>query len=163
MTDVLQVRNIRNHLGDNIEGSEHVFAAMWPTGLSMDRLHEYVLKSPCPYFVAPRPHGHRFILYINSRGDVFLENQARHVFQLEEEHSVNILSRGGTVCADTVLDGTIARAKSNMASDDNACSESKLTFIITDAARYNGQDLTKMSVIDRLACIKVSKRIANYV
>ena len=158
LTDARQVYKLRNLLGENIKGSQVSFAAMWPVDMSMDRLQR-VLE--IPYYVAPKPHGHRFMLYINATGETFLENNSRNVFQLDGEHSFHFISRDGSACIDTVLDGVITRPKSSTIDDGNDDKESKpkLTFVVMDAVRYNGRDLTNMSVADRMACIKVIRRL----
>ena len=111
------------------------------------------------YYVAPRPHGERFMLYIDEYGEFFLENNSRHVFQLERERALRLLSLNGSACTDTVLDGVLTRARSNTTKEGDASVKrnQKLTFVIIDATRYNGRDLTKMAIVDRLSLIKVSK------
>ena len=157
VTDVEHIYEIRKRLGENIKGPEGQFAAMWFVSLSNERFKN-VLKNP--YYVAPKPCGRRYMLYVGAKGEVFLEDHSQHVFQLQDEQKTQFLSRDGNSITDTVLDGILTRAKSNTTEDgsdiDNA-NKQKLTFVIMDAARCNGQDLTKMSVVDRMACIKVSR------
>ena len=156
LTSLEQVNEIRKLLGRNIKGPDGLFAAMWPVDMAIDHLQK-VLENP--YFVAPRPHGHRFMLYIDTSGQIFMENNSRNVFQLEDECKIRFLSRDGRAITDTVIDGVLTRTKANPTNGGNIENDNKhkLTFVIIDAARYNGRDLTKLSVTDRMECVKVSR------
>ena len=156
LTDAEQVNEIRTHFGKDIQGPHEIFAAMWHVDLSMKRLQQ-LRKQKNRYFVAPKPVGRRFMLYVNAKGEVFMENNARNVFQLVNGHEIQFLTRDGSACTDTILDGVVTRATNDNSDANGYMSKQKLTFVIMDAARCNGRDLTKMSVVDRLNCVKVGK------
>jgi hypothetical protein len=131
---------------------------MWPTSLSTDNVN---LLSSKPYVMAPRPIGPRFFLYIDPSGDIFLENMTQHIFRVDEDHAINIQSFDGRPITDTVLDGIFTREKLNGDSscdgDKGAETSGKLTFLIQDAIRCNGKDLTRWNILERVAFINVNQ------
>ncbi len=156
------VRQIQVRLGKFIpEGKDDFFSAMWPVSLSTDNVH---LLASEPYVVAPKPTGPRFFLYVDPSGDIFLENMTQHIFRVDEDHAIKMESFDGRPITDTVLDGIITREKSN--GPDASCEGNgedgttrKLTFVICDAIRCNGKDLTSSSILQRIAYVRVSKLI----
>ena len=42
------------------------------------------------YVVAPKPNGTRYLLYVDSTGDVYLENQSLHFFRMDR--AIQLLS-----------------------------------------------------------------------
>lgn len=147
MTDENQVCDV-HRLKENIEGPDKEFAVMLPSEMSMDCL-EQIRKSPFPYFVAPVPKGERFLLITNAKSEIFLENNKRNIFQLEGA----FLSSS---CSETVLDCILVNDNSQNANSRQKAR--KPTFFITDAMKYDGHDLTRKSVVDRLDCIMVSRK-----
>lgn len=117
---------------------EHTFfPALWAVHLTMANIHLLESKS---YFVTPKPTGPRFLLYVDSSGQIYLENMTQHFFLVDTNHAIQM------VAADTVLDGVFTKEKN---------SSGKLTFVIRDAVRCSGKDLTRMNVFQRLAYVKV--------
>jgi hypothetical protein len=130
---------------------------MWPVSLSKKNVHWLASK---PYVVGPKPSGPRFLLYIDSSGDIFLENMTQHIFLVDEDHAIKIETSDGRPITDTVLDGIITREKLNGA--DARCegnkedgTTGKLTFVIRDAIRCNGNDLTGLNILERIAFVRV--------
>jgi hypothetical protein len=157
------VRELQVRLGRFISnGTSDFFAAMWPVSLSTDNVHSLARSS---YVVAPKPTGPRFFLYIDPSGDIFLENMTQHIFRVDEDHAINIQSFDGRPITDTVLDGIFTREKLNdYSSCDNNLKEEggnprKLTFVIQDAIRCNGKDLTQSNIVQRIAYVRVRNLI----
>jgi hypothetical protein len=162
LTDYDLVRELQVRLGKFIpKGKKDFFSVMWPVSLSTDNVH---LLASEPYVVGPKPSGPRFLLYVDPSGDIFLENMTQHIFRVDEDHAIKMESFDGRPIVDTVLDGIIPREKSNGA--DASCEGTsedgttrKLTFVICDAIRCNGKDLTNSSILQRIAYVRVSKLI----
>ena len=158
------VRELQVRLGKFISnGTDDFFAAMWPVSLSTDNVHSLAMSS---YVVAPKPTGPRFFLYIDPSGDIFLENMTQHIFRVDEDHAINIQSFDGRPITDTVLDGIFTREKlyGDSSCDDNLKEEGagnprKLTFVIQDAIRCNGKDLTQSNIVQRIAYVRVRNLI----
>ena len=152
------VREMQVRLGKFAKGPTDFFPAMWPVSLSTKNIHSLASK---PYVVAPKPSGPRFLLYVDPSGDVFLENMTQHIFRVDEDHAIKIQMFNGRPITDTVLDGIITREK---LLGDASCygkeATRKLTFVIRDAIRCNGKDLTDLNILQRIAFIKVSNKSA---
>ena len=148
------VRELQVRLGNFAKGEIDIFPAMWPVSLSTDNVR---LLSSKPYVMAPRPIGPRFFLYIDPSGDIFLENMTQHIFRVDEDHAINIQSFDGRPITDTVLDGIFTREKmGDDSSSDGAETFGKLTFVIQDAIRCNGKDLTQWNILERIGFIYVN-------
>jgi hypothetical protein len=107
--------------------------------------------------VGPKPAGPRFLLYIDSSGDIFLENMTQHIFRVDEDHAIKIETFDGRPITDTVLDGIITREKSiDNASCNGKEATRKFTFIILDAIRCSGNDLTGLNILERIAFVRIS-------
>ncbi len=149
------VREMQLRLGKFAKGPTDMFPVMWPVALSMKNVHLLVSK---PYVVATKPSGPRFLLYIDSSGDIFLENMTQHIFRVDEDHAIDIQMFDGQPITDTVLDGIITREKCN--ANDSSCNGKeatrKLTFVILDAIRCNGNDLTDFNILQRIAFVRLS-------
>lgn len=131
-----------NYVGARI--FEHTFFR--PIPLTMENIHQLESKS---HFMTPKPTGPRFLLYIDSSGQTYLENMYQYFFRVDTDRAVQFISNEGQVITDTVLDGILTREKD---AENNA---GKMTFFICDAVRCNGQDITKMNVFQRIAFVKV--------
>ncbi len=107
--------------------------------------------------VGPKPAGPRFLLYIDSSGDIFLENMTQHIFRVDEDHAIKIETFEGRPITDTVLDGIITREKSvDDASSNGREATRKLTFVILDAIKCSGNYLTGLNILERIAFVRVS-------
>ncbi|EFX64761.1 hypothetical protein DAPPUDRAFT_229747 [Daphnia pulex] len=135
---------------------------MWPVSCPKKNAHHWLASKP--YVVGPKPSGPRFLLYIDSSGDIFLENMTQHIFCIDEDHTIKIKVSDGRTISDTLLDGIITREKLNGA--DARCNGKettrKLTFVILDAIRCSGNDLTGLNILERLAFVKGYKSEINY-
>jgi hypothetical protein len=154
VTDFDLVRDIQVLLGRFTKGPTNIFPAMWSVSLSMKNVNRLASG---PYVVGPKPSGPRFMIYIDHSGDNFLENMTQHIFRVDEDHAIKIETSDGRPITDTVLDGIITSEKSI---DDASCNGKeatrKLTFVILDAIRCNGKDLTGLNILERLAFVRVS-------
>ena len=95
-----------------------------------------------------------------------MENMTQHIFRVDEDHAINIQSFDGRPITDTVLDGIFTREKlyGDSSCDDNLKEEGagnprKLTFVIQDAIRCNGKDLTQSNIVQRIAYVRVRNLI----
>ncbi|XP_057374511.1 mRNA-capping enzyme-like [Daphnia carinata] len=153
LTDFDYVRQLQMRLGRFADGPEDFFPANWPVSLSMENISKL---TPSQYVVAPKPTGPRFLLYVDSSGDMFLENMTQHIFRVDEDHAVKMNSFDGRPITDTVLDGVFCKEKRNR--DDNCSggeeSSEKLTFVIRDAIRCEGLKLTDMGIMERIDFVK---------
>jgi hypothetical protein len=61
------VREMQVRLGKFAKGQTDFFPVMWPVSLSTENVHSLASE---PYVVAPKPSGPRFLLYIDSSGDI---------------------------------------------------------------------------------------------
>jgi hypothetical protein len=151
VTDSQLVREMQLRLGKYVGARNHehtIFPAAWAINLTMENIHQLELN---PHFmVTPKPEGPRFLLYVDSSGQIFLQNMTQHFFRVDSDHAIQLISVDGQTITDTVLDGIVTRAKK---SDGN---KGKLTFVIRDGIRCGGQDLTKMNVFQRIAFVKVT-------
>ena len=90
-----------------------------------------------------------------------MENMTQHIFRVDEDHAINIQSFDGRPITDTVLDGIFTREKlyDYLSCDGDKGSETsvKLTFLIQDAIRCNGKDLTKSNILQRVSFINVNQ------
>jgi hypothetical protein len=152
------VREMQVRLGKFANGQTDFFPVMWPVSLSTENVHSLASE---PYVVAPKPSGPRFLLYIDHSGDNFLENMTQHIFRVDEDHAIKIETFDGRPVTDTVLDGIITSEKFNGA--DASCegnkeegTNRKLTFLIRDAIRCNGKDLTNYNILKRITFVRVS-------
>ena len=139
----MQVR-LAKYVGVQIP-NHTIFPAAWAVHLTMENIHQLELN---PHFVTPKPEGPRFLLYVDSSGDIYLENMTQHFFRVDSDHAIQMVSADGNTITDTVLDGIFTREK-------KSDGKGKLTFVIRDGIRYGGQDLTKMNVSRRLSFVKV--------
>ena len=158
MTDFDLVRQLHVRLGEFAKGPTDFFPALWPVTLSNENLNFLASE---PYDVVPRAYGTCYFLYVDSAGQIYLENMSQHIFRVDDDHSINMVSSNGRPITDTVLDGVFTRAKcpgrgssdedSEYGNDNNG----RLTFLIHDAIRCNGVDLTDLNIRSRMNVIQV--------
>jgi hypothetical protein len=143
VTDSQLVRQMQVLLGNYVGARvfEHTFfPALWAIPLSMENIHQVQSKSHFMRdFMTPKPSGPRFLLYIDSSGQTYLENMTQYFFRVDTDRAVQFISTDGRAITDTVLDGIFTREK-----------DAK-----NNAVRCNGQDITKMNVFQRIAFVKV--------
>lgn len=153
MTDLDQVRELQVRLGRFSKGPKKFFPVNWPVALSTENISNLTSGN---YVVAPKPTGPRFLLYVDSSSEMFLENMTQHIFRVDEDHAVKMVSFDGLSITDTVLDGAFCKAKRNDNCSGGEDSPEKLTFVIRDAIRCKGLDLTDMNIVERIGFVKVS-------
>ena len=112
-----------------------IFNANWPVSLTKENISQL---EPNQYVVAPKPHGTRFLLLVDSFGNIYMKNMKQNFYQLDAK-------RIYPIPADTVIDGYLTRN----------ISKGRLTFVIHDARRYKGYDLTNYGIIKRIKHVKV--------
>lgn len=154
VTDFDLVRQLHVRLGEFAKGPTDFFPALWPVTLSNENIHFLSSES---YDVVPRANGTRYLLYVDSAGQIYLENMSQHIFRLDDDRSVRMISSDGRPVTDTVLDGIITREKRTDSGE-----KGKLTFLIHDAFRCNGVDLVDLNIRARINVIQVSQ-IKNFV
>jgi hypothetical protein len=158
VTDFDLVRQLHVRLGEFAKGPIDFFTALWPVTLSDENLS--ILASE-PYDVVPRAYGTRYLLYVDSAGQIYLENMSQHIFRVDDDHSINMVSSNGQPITDTVLDGVFTKAKcpgrgnSDEDSEYGNDNKGRLTFLIHDAIRCNGVDLTDLNIRSRMNVIQV--------
>jgi hypothetical protein len=139
------VRQMQVLLGNYVGACifEHTFfPALWAIPLSMENIHQVQSK---PHFMMPKPSGPRFLLYIDSTGQTYLENMTQYFFLVDTDRAVQFISTDGRATTDTVLDDIFTKDEIG----------GRLTFFVCDAVRCNGVNLTKMNVFQRIAFVKV--------
>lgn len=153
MTDYDQVKELQVKLGRFAHGPKNFFPANWPVSLSMDNIRHLEME---PYVVTPKPVGVRYLLYIDSEGSMFMENMTQHIFKLDEDRAPQLTTK------DTVLDGLVMRKirpdglTNSEANDEIEVAKGKLTFVIMDATRCSGVDLTRRNIQERISFVRVS-------
>uniref|UniRef100_A0A0P5PKB4 Mrna-capping-enzyme n=1 Tax=Daphnia magna TaxID=35525 RepID=A0A0P5PKB4_9CRUS len=150
LTDLDQVRELQVRLGRFSKGPKNFFPVNWPVSLSTENISNLTSGN---YVVAPKPTGPRFLLYVDSSGEMFLENMTQHIFRVDEDHAVKMVSFDGLSITDTVLDGAFCKAKRDDNCSGGEDSPEKLTFVIRDAIRCKGIDLTDMNIAERIGFV----------
>ena len=145
VTDLTLVIQMQAKLGKYSHGPRDWFPVNWPISLCQENLSKLTSQS---YVVSLKPDGPRFLFYINPVGQIFMENQERHFFLLDPERAVKFLSSDQRVLTDTVLDGYLVRKLTQDAGHP-------LTFVICDAIRCDGIDLTGLGIMERINHVKV--------
>ena len=146
VTDSKLVFRLKNILGDYVIGPKRFFPAMWPVHLTSRNITKLETQ---PYFVIPKPHGTRYLLYVDPYGQIYLENNAQNMFRIDEDHSMKFISSDGQSITDTILDGVITRVT------DNRPDAGRLTFVILDATLCRGVSLRQMNISQRIAFVRV--------
>ena len=136
------VKQIRGKLGHYTHGPVDWFPVNWAVSLNQSNINRL---ASTPYVVAAKPHHtRRYLLYIDSDGEIFMENQTQNIFHVHSNRSIQFPSSDGRYIKDTVLDGYFVHPV-----------DGRLTFVVKDAIRCNGVDLTDRGIIQRMAFIKV--------
>ena len=149
VTDFHLTRTIQSRLGNYANGPKDYFPGMWPITLSMENVH--VLESR-PYVMLAQPSGSRMFLYVDSSANIYLENMTQHIFQVDDSCSLIMVSSNGRPVTDTLLEGVMTTGKpvaNEKSSTDN------FTFVIQDAIRCMGKDLTGLNIQERIDVVKV--------
>ncbi len=120
---------------------------MWSVHLKPRNILELETR---PHFVIPKPHGTRYLLYVDPSGQIYLENYAQNIFRIDEDHSVKFISSDGQSITDTILDGVITRV-----ADKRRPDAGRLTFVIMDAILCRGVSLKQMNIKQRIAFVRV--------
>ena len=153
--DSRYVKEIKFHLYRYTKGTlVQSFPVNWPVKLDQSNIE---LLSSVPsnkhYVVAPKPAGARHLLYIDSFGQIFLENSTENVFHMHPYGAVTFLLANGRVPIDTVLDGYLLRKFDHISPQDRV---GRLVFVITDAICCNGFNLMNYDIIGRMNYIKAT-------
>ena len=151
VTDLDLVKEMQHKIGRFADRPIDFFPAAWAVSLNQKN---FDLLSFAPYVVTPKPDGTLYLLYVDSVGDVYLENQTQNFFKMSENRTVQLLSSDRQVLKDTLLDGYFVRRICSTGSE-GPDQLGRLTFIIQDAIRCNGTDLTKRGILQRIDTIEV--------
>jgi len=141
------VRDIQIRLGVFNEGSRQEFPVNWPISLNRNNLHK--LKTDGPFVVAPKPVGIRYLLYVDSDGMMFMQNNTQHVFKIDPDLAPKVIPK------DTILDGIVVKKLVRGKSSNRNGDGTKLNFVIMDATRVDGVQLTQKSILDRISAVQV--------
>lgn len=136
----------------------------WPVTLTRD--HLYSLETS-PYVVRLKPEGPRYLLYADNEGNVYMENNARNLFEFDEDHALQIVDYRGQPMKNTLLDGIVTLPVSPYDSSKENCDSPqensdptkencRITFLVHDAIHCNGRDLKALGVMQRIKFVDVS-------
>ena len=142
------VRDIQIRLGVFNEGSRQEFPVNWPISLNRNNLHK--LKTDGPFVVAPKPVGIRYLLYVDSDGMMFMQNNTQHVFKIDQG-----LIAPKLIPKDTILDGIVVKKLVRGKSSNRNGDGTKLNFVIMDATRVDGVQLTQKTILERISAVQV--------
>jgi len=132
-------------LGIFNEGPRDQFPVNWPVSLNRNNIGK--LKTAGPFVVAPKPLGIRVLLYVNPNGMMFFENNTQNVFKVDPDLAPQLPK-------DTILDGIIVK-KLVRGEGSNGNGDGKLSFVIMDATRVDGVQLTQKSIQERISAVEV--------
>ncbi len=79
---------------------------------------------------------------------MFMENHTRNIFKLDQEFAPKLSVK------DTLLDGIVVRKI--VTGEGNQEAKGELTFLIMDAIRCDGVDLTRKSIQERISIVQVA-------
>ena len=82
---------------------------------------------------------------------MYMENETQHIFVVDPDFAPRLIPK------DTVLDGIVVRkiVRDGAAQSRSAEAKGKLSFVIMDATRVNGLDLTQKNIKDRISVVQV--------
>ena len=138
ITDKDKVEQLQVLIGTYARGCNYLFAAMWPVSLCTDNIDKITNE---PYAIAVKPAGQRYLLYVDPNGRMYFENTNQNFFQVIQ----------GIPTSNTLLDGILTRRKPKRSTETLG----QLTFVIQDAIRCNGRDLRSLTILERIAVVKV--------
>lgn len=108
------------------------------------------------FVFSPKPLGIRYLFYFDKKGRTFLEDSAENIFKVAKSRAFRVIP------PETVLDGIVVRKIVRAEHDSNQeASNGKLTFVIMDATRVNGVDLTQKNILERMSAVQVLKLVNN--
>ena len=143
----------------------------WPVTLTRDRLRSLETS---PHVVRLKPEGHRYLLYADNEGTIYMENNARNLFEFDEDHALQIVDYSGQPMRNILIDGIVTKHISHPDSQKENCDSQKenddsqkengdqpkeklrVTFLVHDALHCNGRDLIKLGVMQRITFLEVS-------
>ena len=132
------------------EGPREQFPVNWPVSLNRDNINQ--LETDGPFVVAPKPLGIRYLLYVDSDGVMFMQNNTQHIFKVDQDLAPRLIPN------DTILDGIVVK-KLVRGESSNDEGNGKLSFVIMDATRFDGEQLTQKSILERISAVQVLKSI----
>ena len=143
------VRELQIRLGDFNRGPRNRFPGN--TAILLNKTTMSKLKQAGPVVMAPKPLGIRYLLYVDPIGKMYMENETQHIFIVDQDRAPKPIPK------DTVLDGIVVRkiVRDGAAQNNNEVAYGKLTFVIMDATRINGVDLTEKNIQERISVAQV--------
>lgn len=126
--------------------SFNFFPANWPVTLDLSNIKRLTTE---PFVMAPKPAGIRYLLYVDHEGEIFMQNITQHIFKVARDCAPQMTT------SDTILDGIVVRKRQS----NNQEIKGNSTFVIMDATRVNGVDLTGKSIQERIAAVKVDIKL----
>ena len=146
------VRDLQIRLGDFNQGPRNRFPVNQPIFLNVTNIKK--LKAAGPVVVAPKPQGLRYLLYVDPKGNMYMENESQHLFVVDPDFAPQLIPK------DTVLDGIVVRkiVRDGAAQiDNNQEAKGGLSFFVMDATRVNGVDLTEKNIQERISVVQVER------
>ena len=129
-----------NHMPKNL------FPVNW--AISLKRSHLKSLETE-QFVVTPKPTGIRCLFFADSEGVQYMQNGTQNMFKLTQSNVFQLIPAG------TVLDGIVVRKIVRRKTAQNRNQLEKPTFVIMDATRVNGKDVTRKSILDRISIVQV--------
>jgi len=143
------VKQLRARLGFYSHGPVNSFPVSSPITLNKNSVKQLEWE---PFVVTPVPLGIRYLLYVDHEGRTFMENSTQQIFQFAKSRLFQHFP------TETVLDGIVVRkmVRGDAAQNVNQNPDGKLTFLIMDATRVKGVDVTQKSIQERISIVQVS-------
>ena len=142
-------RALQIRLGVFNEGPHNMFPVNWPVSLNRSNMNRLKTDGPC--VVAPKPVGIRYLLFVNSEGIIFMENNTQHVFKVDPDLAPKLPK-------DTILDGIVVKKLVRGEGSNGNGDDGKLSYVIMDATRVDGVQLTQKSIQERISAVEVYRK-----
>jgi len=119
--------------------------------LQEEGIHQELANPFNTYAFAPKPLGTRYLLYSDKRGNMFMENEAQQIFELNEDRAPKLIPEK------TVLDGILTRkcARGGNERSNNGEAQGRLTFVIMDATLVRESEVFRFELEERMQHVKV--------
>lgn len=132
--------------------SSSIFPATLPVPITT---FNQLMEDGGSFVFSPKPLGIRYLFYFDKEGRSFLMNSTQHIFKVAKSCAFRVIP------PETVLDGIVVRKIVRSERSNQEASNGKLTFVIMDATRINGVDLTQKSIQERMSIVQVLKLFNN--
>ena len=132
-----------------ISNGYKLFQVSFPVGLDKNKLG--MLKEP--YVVGGIPYGIIYILYIDQLGHIYMRNHYKESFLVE--NTLQFPRLNGGYLNDTCFKGFLVELHPK--DNPGGVKQSKrYAYVIHDITRCNGEDISGLGILDRMARLQVS-------